>query len=237
MIQKKEPNEYWKQYLGKMPKDDLLYVACNQDDYSPELYAMVMELLWEKYGVTRQYVNSILNIDQYFEGELGTRDMLLDLIRKMGCRQSIDFLRDDSEAGDWFEEKEDDGNCDFGFTWQNNYYYVNALNDRSYVYIDLKCENYYWLNEEKKTRIKETINELNVNYAITTLYYTTDDSLDNISVYCRSSFLFVPLINDLDLYFISHLKFLAKRKQQINDALKEVKEWSDEQIRNGYLGD
>lgn len=75
------------------------------------------------------------------------------------------------------------------------------------------------------------------NYAITTLYYIIDGSPTSIEVECGSTFLFVPLISNLELYFISHLKILSKRKKQINDALKEVKEWSDEQIRNGYLGD
>ena len=55
--------------------------------------------------------------------------MLLDLIKGMGCGRSIDFLGDDSEDDDWYEEKEDDGVCDFYFSWMNDYYRVHALRD------------------------------------------------------------------------------------------------------------
>ncbi len=40
-----------------------------------------------------------------------------------------------------------------------------------------------------------------------------------------------------DEYWKQYLGKLGKGDLQINDALRDVKEWSDTQISNGYLGD
>lgn len=217
MAQKKRSiDETWRVILCKMTKDELLYAACNKDDYTPGLYTMVMEVLAEKYGITRQYVNSVSNIENYFENEKGTRDLFLDVLEEMGCKKSIDFENDD--------DNEDDGTCCISFSWQHNYFEANVLDDNPYVFIWTSCGCLYIKDKEEMERVNEAINCVNQHHPYTVLYsLADDDEPEYIEVECRSVFLFIPLFPNLDLYLISYLKIVSKGKQLFKKTLEDLR--------------
>ena len=213
---KKSIDESWRVILCKMTKDELLYVACNKDDYTPGLYTMVMEVLAEKYGVTKQYVNSVSKIENYFEDEKGTRDLFLDVLEEMGCEKSIEFENDDDE---------DDGNCWIAFSWQQNYYYAKVINDSAYMFVEDSCGSFCIKDKEEEVRIKEAINYVNEYYPFIMLYYVADESDKSnkwMDVVCRSFFLFTPLFPNLDLYLISRLKSITKGEQLFAKELGDL---------------
>lgn len=211
---KKSIDESWRVILCKMTKDELLYVACNKDDYTPGFYTMVMEVLAEKYGITRQYVNSVSKMENYFEDEKGTRDLFLNVLEDMGCEESIEFENDDDE---------DDGTCWISFSWQQKYYVAHVFNDSPYMCIEDSYEYFCIKDKEEMERVKEAINCVNEYYPYIMLYYKADESEKWVDVVCRSFFLFIPMFPNLDLYLISNLKVISKGEQLFKKALEDLR--------------
>lgn len=101
-------NETWMNVLRKKSKDELMLIMYNWEEYTPNLIALAKRVLKEVHGCTDEELLHIPEPESLVEGEPGTRNLLLEILSKMGCDKSIFFENDDIE---------DDGSCPITFHW------------------------------------------------------------------------------------------------------------------------
>lgn len=206
-------NETWMNVLRKKSKDELMLVMYDRAAYTPNLIALTKKVLKEVHGCTDEELLHIPEPDRLVEGEAGARNLLLDMLCRIGCEKSIFFENDDLE---------DDGTCPISFHWDNHLFYGYASNESAYVSIVLSGQSFKLQNKEKVTMIKEAVNRVNEYYDQATLYYAIDEKYKILQVNCRSSFLFIPLIPDISLYFFSQLKSILETYKLFLNTLKEM---------------
>lgn len=206
-------NETWMNVLRKKSKDELMLVMYDRAAYTPNLIALTKKVLKEVHGCTDEELLHIPEPDRLVEGEAGARNLLLEMLCRIGCEKSIFFENDDLE---------DDGTCPISFHWDNHLFYGYASNESAYVSIVLSGQSFKLQNKEKVTMIKEAVNRVNEYYDQATLYYAIDEKYKILQVNCRSSFLFIPLIPDISLYFFSQLKSILETYKLFLNTLKEM---------------
>lgn len=206
-------NETWMNVLRKKSKDELMLIMYNREKYTPNLIALTKRVLKEVHGCTDEVLLHIPEPDSLVEREPGTRNLLLEILSKMGCDKSIFFENDDIE---------DDGSCPITFHWDNYLFCGYASNDSVYISIVLLGQSFHLQNKEKVTMIKEAVNRVNEDYDHATLYYEIEERHNDLQVECRSCFLFIPLIPDIFHYFFCQLKFIIEAYQSFQEAHKEI---------------
>ena len=220
---KKSIDEVWMGVLRKMTKEELHLIVYEQEDYTPKLVILAKEVLRQDYGFTEEMLSSIPEADNLLEGEVGTRKLFLEMLARLGCYKSIDFDNDSFR---------DDGYSEFSFSYLGENFYANAYDDSVYVSIE-KCYGSVLLKDKDKVeRIKETINRVNEDSSAT-MYYTTDDVF--LFVACRTKFLLIPLIPNLDIYLHNQLKSLLDACQLFDQVLEELEQPKPKQEKeNAY---
>ena len=214
-MKRKETNidKSWKNVLRKMTKGELLLIVYDYENYSPQFIALAEEVLQQQYGMTEEELDSIPEPDQLIEGETGSRSLLLEVLERMGCGKGIGFDSDSSE---------DDGKCDFSFSYMGESFSASATNDRVYVEIEKFCCGFRLDDKEEVAIVKEAINKVNEKCSAK-MYYLIDEEYKLLYVECCLSFLLVPLIPNLELYIYYQLKYINKAKQYLTSVLEELK--------------
>lgn len=127
--------------------------------------------------------NGIMITKEGIQTEIGTRDLLMCVLTQIGCQYTID------------EDQR------IHFDYQGEHFFAAANNE--YCYIDVydtgweDCELY---DVEKVAHLKRAINEVNLSETVT-VCYTIDEAENMMWVHCKTNFLLIPQIPNLDTYF------------------------------------
>lgn len=140
--------------------------------------------------------------------QIGTRDLFLETLTKIGCQYEI--------------EEGEDGDIHFGF--QGEYFTVRANNECAYVQIwDLHWGHVELYDIDELARLKKAINESNLRNSVTAVY-TVDEDGKKVDVHCRSVILFVPEIQDLTGYLRIELNEFFRSHETINVEMAKQRE-------------
>lgn len=130
---------------------------------------------------------SNMNKETNKEEKIGTRDLFLETLTKIGCQYEI-------------EEGEDIEEGDIRFGYQGEYFVVRASNKTQFIQIyDTHWGHVELYDIDEFARLKKAINESNIRNSVTTVY-TIDEAGNNVDVHCKSVILFVPEIPNIDGY-------------------------------------
>lgn len=140
------------------------------------------------------------------ETMIGTRDLFMETLTKIGCQYSID---------------EQDDRISFAF--QGETFVVDVTDGNSYIRIwDL-----YWTSAEmydidEVSRLKKAINSANLSTGLTTVY-TVNEAGSTIDVHCRSTVLFVPQIPDIENYLKLELNEFFRAHRHVELELERLR--------------
>lgn len=139
---------------------------------------------------------------------MGTRDLFLETLTKMGCQYTVD------------EEDE----CRYYFAYQGENFAVDMSNDRMYVQLwDMFWASVELYDIDKFARLKKVINESNLRFATTTIY-TVNEAGSTVDVHCKSVVYFAPSIPDIETYLRTELGDYFHVHQFINTEMAKLKE-------------
>lgn len=139
---------------------------------------------------------------------MGTRDLFLETLTKMGCQYTVD------------EEDE----CRYYFAYQGENFAVDMSNDRMYVQLwDMFWASVELYDIDKFARLKKVINESNLRFATTTIY-TVNEAGSTVDVHCKSVVYFAPSIPDIEIYLRTELGDYFHVHQFINTEMAKLKE-------------
>lgn len=123
--------------------------------------------------------------DNQFEDEIGTRDLFMETLTKIGCQ---------------YELVEEEGDNRIFFAYQGEHFFANTTNEGLYVHIwDTHWEHVELYDIDEFTRLRKAINTANLNCATTTVY-TIDEAGSTVDVHCKSTFPFLPQMPNLENY-------------------------------------
>ena len=140
------------------------------------------------------------------ETMIGTRDLFLETLTKIGCQYSID---------------EQDDRISFAFQGEN--FVVDAADGNSYIRIwDL-----YWTSAEmydvnEVSRLKRAINSANLSTGLTTVY-TVNDAGSTIDVHCKSTVLFITQIPNIENYLRLELNEFFRAHRHVELELERLR--------------
>ncbi len=118
----------------------------------------------------------------------GTRDLLLATLTKIGCQYEID--------------EEDDR---IYFAYQGESFIADASNSKWYVHLwDTHWGHVELYDVEEFSRLRKAINYANINCATMTVY-TIDEDSKTVDVHCKSAFMFMSDIPELENYLRGEL--------------------------------
>lgn len=221
----------WKNVLCKMKKGELLSIVDEHEDYSTDLVAVAKEVLKEKAIINaeknynnllddlkngkkryekrvedckmrmmkerrRRYRVGMRNAVQRDRTEItGCRDLLLDTLDRMGFAYQT--------------EKDDSIRLEYSI----DTFYAEADNEHPYVTlfyyswksIDLEGGEYI----DEMLAVSKAINNANWENRVVTVF-TIDEEEKTMNVHCKSEFLFIPEIPDLENYLITELSNLLR---------------------------
>jgi hypothetical protein len=154
---------------------------------------------------------SNMNKDTNKEVRIGTRDLFLETLKKIGCQYEI-------------EEGEDIEEGDIRFGYQGEYFVVRASNKTQYIQIyDTHWGHVELYDIDEFARLKKAINESNIRNSVTTVY-TIDEAGSNVDVHCKSVILFVPEIPNIDGYLRLELSEYFRVHETINMEMAKQRE-------------
>jgi hypothetical protein len=154
---------------------------------------------------------SNMNKDTNKEVRIGTRDLFLETLKKIGCQYEI-------------EEGEDIEEGDIRFAYQGEYFVVRASNKTQYIQIyDTHWGHVELYDIDEFARLKKAINESNIRNSVTTVY-TIDEAGSNVDVHCKSVILFVPEIPNIDGYLRLELSKYFRVHETINMEMAKQRE-------------
>ena len=138
------------------------------------------------------------------EQKKGGRDLLLELLAKMGCPYEFD-----------------DEN-DIRFRWQGGYFCAIAENNSWFVIIYFfnwrECELY---NIDSVSRVKRIINEANDKCLVTT-YYSINEAATTLHIHSKILFLLIPQIDDLEDYLQGMLTLFFDTRRFVDVELDKL---------------
>ena len=152
-----------------------------------------------------------MNKETNKEEKIGTRDLFLETLTKIGCQYEI-------EEGEGIEE----GDIRFGY--QGEFFVVRASNKTHFIQIydtHWGCVELYDIDEF--ARLKKAINESNIRNSVTTIY-TIDEAGSNVDVHCKSVILFVPEIPNISDYLRLELSEYFRVHETINIEMAKQRE-------------
>jgi hypothetical protein len=154
---------------------------------------------------------SNMNKDTNKEVRIGTRDLFLETLKKIGCQYEI-------------EEGEDIEEGDIRFGYQGEYFVVRTSNKTQYIQIyDTHWGHVELYDIDEFARLKKAINESNIRNSVTTVY-TIDEAGSNVDVHCKSVILFVPEIPNIDGYLRLELSEYFRVHETINMEMAKQRE-------------
>ena len=152
-----------------------------------------------------------MNKETNKEEKIGTRDLFLETLTKIGCQYVI-------------EEDENVEEGDIRFGYQGEYFVVRASNKTHYIQIyDTHWGHVELYDVDEFARLKKAINESNIRNSVTTIY-TIDEAGSNVDVHCKSVILFVPEIPNIADYLRLELSEYFRVHETINLEMAKQRE-------------
>ena len=154
--------------------------------------------------------NEMENTEQIEKATIvGTRDLFLETLTKIGCQYE-------------FAEEEDDDRIFFAY--QGEHFFVNAKNDWRYIQIwDTHWGHVELYDVDDFTRLRKAINGSNLNNSVTTIY-TIDEAGKNVDVHCKSIILFIAQIPDLENYLRLELDEFFRAHHYVGNEMAKLRE-------------
>ena len=150
---------------------------------------------------------------EYKEGEetVGTRDLFLETLTKIGCQYEID---------------PDEGYISFGYQGEN--FVASATNDEWYV----RIWDTYWGHVElydvdEFSRLRKAVNHANLNCTTMTVY-TINEEGKTVDVHCKSKFPFISQIPNLDDYLRNELGDFFNAHHFVGSEMAKLREQEQE---------
>jgi len=140
---------------------------------------------------------------------MGTKDLLLATLTKIGCQYEL-------------AEKEDDNSIYFAYQGEN--FVVDASNENNYIRIwDTHWGHVELYDVDELSRLKKAINNSNLNTGVTTVY-TIDEVGHNVDVHCKSVVLFIEQIPDIENYLRVELNEFFRAHQYVSNEMVKQRE-------------
>ncbi len=138
---------------------------------------------------------------------IGTRDLFLETLTKIGCQ---------------YEIIPDDGNICFGYQGEN--FVASATNQGLYVHV----WDTYWgqvelYDVDEFSRLRKAINHSNLNCATMTVY-TINEEGNTVDVHCKSTFPFMSQMPNLDIYLRSELGDFFNAHRLVGNEMAKLRE-------------
>ena len=178
-----------------------------------EYYTKALEILREC-PQTKKVVEKIKSIEDDLvcledkgEEKMGTRDLFLETLTKIGCQYEIDS---------------EDGNILFAY--QGEHFVATANNEGWYV----RVWDTYWghvelYNVEEFSRLKKAVNHANINCATMTIY-TINEEGKTVDVHCKSTFPFISQMPDLEDYLRNELGDFFNAHHLVGSEMAKLRE-------------
>lgn len=143
------------------------------------------------------------------ETMIGTRDLFLETLTKIGCQYEI---------GD------DDDDDRIYFAYQGEHFIAEAYNDKWYVHLwDFQWGHVELYDIDELSRLKRAINHANLNCATITVY-TTDEDSKTVDVHCKSTFPFLPQMPELEDYLRGELTDFFRAHRLVGNEMAKLRE-------------
>ena len=141
------------------------------------------------------------------ETMIGTRDLFLETLTKIGCQYEID---------------PEDGDISFGY--QGEHFVANATNEGWYVRVwDTFWGHVELYDVDEFTRLRRAINHANLNCATMTVY-TINEEGKNVDVHSKSVFPFISQMPELDNYLRGELNDFFNAHRLVGNELARLRE-------------
>lgn len=133
---------------------------------------------------------------------IGTRDLFLETLTKMGCQYEID--------------EEDD---QISFMWQGGHFTADAENDSAFVVVwFLYWDEYELYDIDALSRVKRVINDANIRYSVNVVY-SINEAGSTFHVHSKKHFLFISQIPDVEGYLQSILGQIFQVRHFVDSEL------------------
>ena len=141
------------------------------------------------------------------ETMIGTRDLLLETLTKIGCQ---------------YEVNPEDGSISFGYQGEN--FVASATNEGWYV----RIWDTYWGHVElydvdEFSRLRKAVNHANLNCATMTIY-TIDEEGKTVDVHCKSTIPFMSQMPDLENYLRGELNDFFNAHRLVGNEVAKLRE-------------
>ncbi len=139
---------------------------------------------------------------------IGTRDLFLDTLTKLGCQYQLG---------------EGEDNRIF-FAYQGEHFFADTTNDIKYVHLwDTHWGHVDLYDIDEVCRIRKAINISNLNTSVTTVF-TIDEAGKNMDVHSKSTIPFLSSMPDLDDYLRVELNDFFRAHQVVGNEMHKLRE-------------
>ena len=139
---------------------------------------------------------------------IGTRDLFLDTLTKLGCQYQLG---------------EGEDNRIF-FAYQGEHFFADTTNDIKYVHLwDTHWGHVDLYDIDEVCSIRKAINLSNLNTSVTTVF-TIDEAGKNMDVHSKSTIPFLSSMPDLDDYLRVELNDFFRAHQVVGNEMHKLRE-------------
>lgn len=140
--------------------------------------------------------------------KMGTRDLFLDTLTKMGCQYQL------GEGDD----------TRIFFAYQGEHFFADTTNDIMYVHLwDTHWGHVELYDIDEVSRLRKAINTSNLNTAVTTVY-TIDEAGSNMDVHSKSTVPFISSMPHLEDYLRTELNEFFRAHQAVGTEMHKLRE-------------
>jgi hypothetical protein len=139
---------------------------------------------------------------------IGTRDLFLDTLTKLGCQYQLG---------------EGEDNRIF-FAYQGEHFFADTTNDIKYVHLwDTHWGHVDLYDIDEVCRFRKAINLSNLNTSVTTVF-TIDEDGKNMDIHSKSTIPFLSSMPDLDDYLRVELNDFFRAHQVVGNEMNKLRE-------------
>jgi hypothetical protein len=143
---------------------------------------------------------------------MGARDLLMDLLTKLGCQYEVD----DKDR--------------INFKWQGGYFSADADNESAFVIVRyFQWAEYELYDIDTISRVKRVINDANIYYNIDVVY-STNEAGSTFNVHSKKHFVLMSQIPDVESYLQAILGMFFEVRRYVETQIDKLK--IDEERKN-----
>ena len=140
--------------------------------------------------------------------KMGTRDLFLDSLTKIGCQYKLG-------------EGEDDR---IFFDYQGEHFFADTTNENAYVHIwDTHWGHIDLSDIDEVSRLRKAINVSNLNAIVTTVF-TIDEDGKNMYVHSERAFPFISSMPKLEVYLRAELSCFFHAHKLVGTEMHKLRE-------------